>query len=59
MIDEWIYVEDKFYREGLSNFTLKHFEEAGLNETFYNNLKEVSYDETTHVSFLTQAISST
>ncbi|KAF2788563.1 hypothetical protein K505DRAFT_366377 [Melanomma pulvis-pyrius CBS 109.77] len=50
------HLEDKFYREGLANFTLKHFEEAGFNETFYNNLKEVSYDETTHVSFLTTAL---
>lgn len=48
--------EEKFYREGLANFTLKKFQEAGFNETFYNNLKEVSYDETTHVSFLTKAI---
>ncbi|KAF2014290.1 hypothetical protein BU24DRAFT_481727 [Aaosphaeria arxii CBS 175.79] len=50
------HLEDKFYREGLANFTLKHFEEAGFNETFYNNIKEVSYDETTHVSFLTTAL---
>jgi hypothetical protein len=35
---------------------MEHFMEAGFNETFYNNLKEVSYDETTHVSFLTQAL---
>lgn len=52
-------IEDKFYREGLQNFTLQHFQEAGFNETFYNNLKEVSYDETTHVSFLTKAITCT
>jgi hypothetical protein len=50
------HLEDKFYREGLLNFTLQHFQEAGFDEEFYNNLKEVSYDETTHVSFLTQAI---
>ncbi|KAF2476724.1 uncharacterized protein BDR25DRAFT_210587 [Lindgomyces ingoldianus] len=50
------HLEDKFYREGLANFTLQHFMEAGFNETFYDNLKEVSYDETTHVSFLTSAL---
>ncbi|ORY09219.1 ferritin-like domain-domain-containing protein [Clohesyomyces aquaticus] len=50
------HLEDKFYREGLANFTLKHFEEAGLDETFYKNLNEVSYDETTHVAFLTSAL---
>jgi hypothetical protein len=48
--------EDKFYREGLANFTLRDFKKAGFNEVFYKNLKEVSYDETTHVSFLTQAL---
>lgn len=50
------WAEDKFYREGLANFTLEHFKKAGYDDTFYNNLKEVSYDETTHVSFLTQAL---
>ncbi|KAJ4295537.1 hypothetical protein N0V90_007550 [Kalmusia sp. IMI 367209] len=50
------HLEDKFYREGLANFTWEHFKEAGYSETFYKNLKEVSYDETTHVSFLTQAL---
>ncbi|KAF2251243.1 hypothetical protein BU26DRAFT_424511 [Trematosphaeria pertusa] len=50
------HLEDKFYREGLANFTLEHFKKAGYDDTFYNNLKEVSYDETTHVSFLTQAL---
>lgn len=51
--------EDKFYREGLANFTVHDFKKAGFSETLYNNLKEVSYDETTHVSFLTQALTST
>jgi len=50
------HLEDKFYREGLKNFTWAHFKKAGYSETFYNNLKEVSYDETTHVSFLSQAL---
>ncbi|KAF2449136.1 hypothetical protein P171DRAFT_506620 [Karstenula rhodostoma CBS 690.94] len=50
------HLEDKFYREGLANFTLEDFKKAGYNDVLYKNLKEVSYDETTHVSFLTQAL---
>ncbi|KAL8720908.1 MAG: hypothetical protein Q9225_002294 [Loekoesia sp. 1 TL-2023] len=50
------HLEDKFYREALANFTQSDFAAAGYDETFYNNLKEVSSDETTHVSFLTAAL---
>ena len=50
------HLEDKFYREGLSNFTVADFAAAGFDETFYNNIKETSLDETTHVSFLTTAL---
>lgn len=50
------HLEDKFYREGLANFTWADFKKAGYSETFYKNIKEVSYDETTHVSFLTSAL---
>ncbi|KAF2814756.1 uncharacterized protein BDZ99DRAFT_434565 [Mytilinidion resinicola] len=50
------HLEDKFYREGLANFTQQQFADAGYDATFYKNLKEVSYDETTHVSFLTGAL---
>ncbi|KAL9039208.1 MAG: hypothetical protein Q9214_004972 [Letrouitia sp. 1 TL-2023] len=50
------HLEDKFYREGLSNFTQSDFADAGFDATFYNNLKMVSSDETTHVSFLTAAL---
>lgn len=50
------HLEDKFYREGLQNFTLSDFEAAGFDETFYNNIKETSLDESTHVSFLTSAL---
>ncbi|KAF2501173.1 hypothetical protein BU16DRAFT_500080 [Lophium mytilinum] len=50
------HLEDKFYREGLANFTQQQFADAGYDATFYKNLKEVSYDETTHVSFLTKAL---
>jgi hypothetical protein len=50
------HLEDKFYREGLANFTQADFAAAGFDATFYGNLKTVSSDEMTHVSFLTGAI---
>lgn len=53
------HLEDKFYREGLANFSKADFKHAGFDETFYHNLLEISYDESTHVSFLTSALSGT
>jgi Ferritin-like domain len=53
------HLEDKFYREGLANFTQADFAKHGYDETFYQNLKEISYDETTHVTFLTAALQGT
>jgi hypothetical protein len=50
------HLEDKFYREGLANFTEGDFKAAGFDKTFYTNLKEISYDESTHVAFLTAAL---
>ncbi len=50
------HLEDKFYREGLANFTEDQFAAAGFDSTFYTNLLEVSKDESTHVSFLTSAL---
>ena len=50
------HLEDKFYREGLANYTQADFAKAGFDATFYGNLKEISSDETTHVSFLTAAL---
>jgi hypothetical protein len=50
------HLENNFYMQGLSNFTEKDFAAAGYDSTFYNNLKEVSSDETTHVDFLTKAL---
>ncbi|KAF4980020.1 hypothetical protein FZEAL_3882 [Fusarium zealandicum] len=50
------HLEDKFYREGLSNFTEKDFADAGYDSTFYGNIKKVSQDETDHVNFLTEAL---
>ncbi|KAI9817451.1 MAG: hypothetical protein M1827_001061 [Pycnora praestabilis] len=50
------HLEDKFYREGLANYTAAQFAAAGFDATFYANLQEVSADERTHVSFLTTAL---
>lgn len=50
------HLEDKFYRDGLANFTLADFAAAGFDATFYANLVETSKDETTHVSFLSGAL---
>ena len=50
------HLEDKFYREGLANYTQADFASAGFDATFYGNLKEISSDEQTHVAFLTAAI---
>ena len=53
------HLEDKFYREGLANFTEADFAAAGYDATFYSNIQKVSEDETTHVSFLTKALTGT
>ncbi|KAG8528859.1 uncharacterized protein KY384_006548 [Bacidia gigantensis] len=50
------HLEDKFYREGLGNYTEGEFASFGFDATFYGNLKEISSDETTHVKFLTAAL---
>jgi hypothetical protein len=50
------HLEDSFYRGGLANFTKAQFAMAGFDEVFYNNLVQVSKDETTHVSFLTAVL---
>ena len=50
------HLEDKFYRDGLANYTADQFAAAGFDSTFYYNLKEISADETTHVAFLTAAL---
>ena len=50
------HLEDKFYREGLANYSHNAFVEAGFLDPFYENLKEVSSDETAHVDFLTKAL---
>lgn len=39
------FLERKFYQEGLANYTEADFEAAGCDSDFYNNLKEIAYDE--------------
>lgn len=50
------HLEDTFYRQGLANFTQEQFAAAGYDAAFYANLKRTSVDETTHVEFLTTAL---
>lgn len=53
------HLEDKFYRDGLANYTQAQFAAAGFDATFYNNLKTISKDEQVHVKFLTDALTGT
>ncbi|CZR51510.1 related to stress response protein rds1p [Phialocephala subalpina] len=39
------YLERKFYMEGLANYTQADFVAAGFADPFYDNLKEIYYDE--------------
>jgi hypothetical protein len=50
------HLENKFYGEGLAAFSEADFEAAGYSYPTYQNLLEVSYDESTHVNFLTSAL---
>ncbi|KAG8167050.1 hypothetical protein KVR01_002739 [Diaporthe batatas] len=50
------YLERKFYQQGLANYTEKDFHKAGFSHDFYKNLKEIYFDEQTHVSFLAGAL---
>ena len=50
------HLEDKFYREGLATFSASDFTTAGFDASIRTNIQQVSSDETTHVSFLTAAL---
>lgn len=50
-------LENAFYAQALEKFSEEDFLKAGVHKEFYNNLKEISYDEKTHVSFLSGALS--
>jgi len=50
------HLESKFYREVIGKFSEAAFVGAGFPDPFYKNLKEISFDETTHVEYLTAAL---
>ncbi|KAL8707747.1 MAG: hypothetical protein Q9220_007267 [cf. Caloplaca sp. 1 TL-2023] len=50
------YLERKFYQEALMNYTQADFVNAGFKDPFYENLKEIYFDEQTHVKFLSDAL---
>ena len=50
------HLEDKFYREGLANFTKADFADAGFSGKTYANIQTISAHETAHVKFLTSAL---
>ena len=50
------YLERAFYRGALANFTHEDFVNAGFEDPFYANLQEIYFDEQTHVSFLSGAL---
>ena len=50
------YLERKFYCEALSKFSHEDFKKAGFADPFYANLQEIYFDEKTHVSFLSEAL---
>lgn len=51
------HLEDTFYRQGLEKFSAEDFKSCDLDETVYDRFKAISQHETTHVQFLTSAIS--
>lgn len=50
------YLERAFYREGIAKFTQDDFVKAGFADPFYANLQTIYFDEQTHVSFLSGAL---
>ncbi|CAL5869070.1 uncharacterized protein PFLUO_LOCUS3298 [Penicillium psychrofluorescens] len=50
------HLEATFYAEGLKNYTMQDFADAGLNGAAYANLQMIAGDEVTHVEFLTKAL---
>lgn len=49
------HLEATFYSQALANFTAADFAKAGYTDV-YEQIKQVSVDESTHVTFLTAAL---
>ena len=52
------HVEDAFYRQGLQNYSQTDFINAGFPDPFYNDLKQISAEESEHVQFLSDTLTS-
>lgn len=50
------HLEATFYEEGMKNYTMEDFMNAGMPASFYTNLQSVASDEKTHEEFLTKAL---
>jgi hypothetical protein len=49
-------LESAFYSEGMTNFTVGNFTNAGFNQTVYYNFANIASHEKTHVEALSNAI---
>ncbi|SCU80201.1 LAFA_0B08086g1_1 [Lachancea sp. 'fantastica'] len=50
------HLENAFFKQALSNFTLDDFTAANFSSDFYTQLKYITHDEETHVLFLENAL---
>ncbi|KAG9240345.1 ferritin-like domain-containing protein, partial [Calycina marina] len=50
------HLENAFYKKALSTWTLESFVDAGLSADLYNELKFVTHDEQSHVTYLTAGL---
>ncbi len=50
------HVQDAFYRQGLANYSQYEFQNAGFPDPFYDDLKQMSAEESEHVQFLSDTL---
>lgn len=50
------FLERKFYQEALAKFSKNDFRKAGFPDPFYQNLKQIYFDEKTHVTAISSAL---
>lgn len=50
------FLERKFYQEALAKFSKHDFKKAGFPDPFYQNLKQIYFDEKTHVDVISGAL---